>query len=78
MVLLFKCRVFGSPLYFSMNVVCRYVRLNALDVLHVHGPRFNAPQKQSQKNVQFANYVELKSLYDTQLFGTYSKAFHIK
>ena len=24
--------------------MCRYVRLNALNVLHVHGPRFNAPK----------------------------------
>ena len=23
--------------------MCRYVSLNALNVLHVHGPRFNAP-----------------------------------
>ena len=64
--------------YLNERSMCRYVRLNALDVLHVYGPRFNAPQKQWQKNVQFANYVELKSLYGTQLFDTYSKAFHIK
>ena len=29
---------------------CRYIRLNALNVLQVHGPRFNAPVFQCYPN----------------------------
>ena len=32
-------------LYLYACSTCRYVRLKALNVLHVHGPRFNAPLK---------------------------------
>ena len=30
-------------IYLDEHNMCRYVRLNALNVLHVHGPWFNAP-----------------------------------
>ena len=32
---------------------CRYVRLKALNVLNVHGPRFNAPINCDKKNEMF-------------------------
>ena len=31
------------PRYLYKRSMCRYVRLNTLNVLHVHGPCFNAP-----------------------------------
>ena len=30
-------------MYLYEQSTCRYVRLNALNVLHIHGPCFNAP-----------------------------------
>ena len=42
----------------SMNIVsaCRYVRLNALNVMHAHGSCFNAPKMYLGKTVYLAKF----------------------
>ena len=36
-------------IYLYEHSTCRYVRLNTLNVRHVHGPRFNAPKWSNEK-----------------------------
>ena len=38
-------------LYFYELGMCRYVRLNALNVLHVHGAHFNAPRNKPSQSL---------------------------
>ena len=35
--------MFASYLSLYERSTCRYIRLNALNVLHIHGPNFNTP-----------------------------------
>ena len=39
-----ECKVCKVSIYLYERSTCRYVRLNALNVLNVHGPCFNAPK----------------------------------
>ena len=36
-------------IYLYETSTCKYVRLNALNILHIHGPRFNAPHHKCYK-----------------------------
>ena len=38
------CNSYSYSIYLNECSTCRYVRLKALNVLNVHGPRFNAPK----------------------------------
>ena len=46
--------------------MCSYVRLNAFNVLHVHGPRFNAPVKTMMPKYIF--YFNLSGFYNHKYF----------
>ena len=55
---------------------CRYVRLNALNVLHVHGPRFNAPSQFLPVTTTSCFYT-LFWTYPGNYFASFGELFHL-
>ena len=44
-------------LFDRLASTCRYVRLNVLTILHIHGPCFNTPQNCTVQKVAHTGYV---------------------